>query len=72
MSKLLLLSHLSCPTLCGPVDGSPPGSPFPGVLQARALEWVALSKGDTQICEAFHVLKKKVKDKSSKNDTLSE
>ena len=33
----------SCPTLCGPVDGSPPGSPVPGILQARALEWVAIS-----------------------------
>ena len=33
----------SCPTLCGPTDGSPPGSPVPGVLQARTLEWVAVS-----------------------------
>ena len=33
----------SCPTLCDPVDGSPPGSPFPGILQARTLEWVAIS-----------------------------
>jgi len=33
----------SCPTLCGPIDGSPPGSPFPGILQARTLEWVAIS-----------------------------
>ena len=32
-----------CPTLCGPTDGSPPGSPVPGVLQARTLEWVAIS-----------------------------
>ena len=32
-----------CPTLCGPVDGSPPGSPAPGILQARTLEWVANS-----------------------------
>ena len=31
----------SCPTLCDPVDGSPPGSPVPGILQARTLEWVA-------------------------------
>ena len=30
----------SCPTLCDPVDGSPPGSPVPGILQARKLEWV--------------------------------
>ena len=33
----------SCPTLCDPVDGSPPGSPVPGILQARTLEWVAIS-----------------------------
>ena len=33
----------SCPTLCGPIDGSPPGSPVPGILQARTLEWVAMS-----------------------------
>ena len=31
----------SCPTLCDPIDGSPPGSPVPGILQARRLEWVA-------------------------------
>ena len=30
----------SCPTLCDPIDGSPPGSPVPGILQARTLEWV--------------------------------
>ena len=33
----------SCPTLCDPIDGSPPGSPIPGILQARTLEWVATS-----------------------------
>ena len=33
----------SCPTLCDPTDGSPPGSPVPGVLQTRTLEWVAIS-----------------------------
>ena len=32
----------SCPTLCDPTDGSPPGSPVPGILQARTLEWVAI------------------------------
>ena len=32
-----------CPTLCGPIDSSPPGSPVPGILQARTLEWVAIS-----------------------------
>ena len=33
----------SCPTLCDPIDGSPPGSPVPGILQARTLGWVAIS-----------------------------
>ena len=32
-----------CLTLCDPIDGSPPGSPVPGILQARTLEWVAIS-----------------------------
>ena len=38
-TKLLQL----CPTLCDPLDGSPPGSPVPGILQARTLEWVAIA-----------------------------
>ena len=33
----------SCPILCDPIDGSPPGSAVPGILQARTLEWVAIS-----------------------------
>ena len=33
----------SCPTLCDPIDGSPPGSPIPEIVQARTLEWVAIS-----------------------------
>ena len=33
----------SCPTLCDSIDGSPPGSTIPGILQARTLEWVAIS-----------------------------
>ena len=33
----------SCPTLCDPTDGSPPGSPIPGILQARTLEWGAIA-----------------------------
>ena len=33
----------SCPTLCNPIEGSPPGFPIPGILQARTLEWVAIS-----------------------------
>ena len=36
----------SCPTLCDPMDGSPPGSPVPGILQARTLECVAISFSD--------------------------
>ena len=38
-AKLLQL----CPTLCDPIDSSPPGSPIPGILQVRTLEWVAIS-----------------------------
>ena len=37
----------SCPTLCDPIDGGPPGSPVPGILQARTLEWVAISFSNT-------------------------
>ena len=33
----------SCPTLCNPIDSSPPGSPIPGILQARTLEWGAIA-----------------------------
>ena len=36
-------SRQSCPTLCNPIDDSPPGSLVPGILQARTLEWVAIS-----------------------------
>ena len=36
----------SCPTLCDPIDGSPPGSPVPGIFQARILEWVAISSSN--------------------------
>ena len=36
-----------CPTLCDPIDGSPPGFPVPGILQARTLEWVAISFSNT-------------------------
>ena len=42
-AKLLQL----CPTLCDPIDGSPMGSPIPGILQARTLEWVAISFSNT-------------------------
>ena len=46
----------SCPTLCNPIDGSPPGSPIPRILQARTLEWVAITFS--------HAWKWKVKGKS--------
>ena len=39
-------SFQSCPTLCDPIDGSPSGSPIPGILQARTLEWIAISFSD--------------------------
>ena len=40
---LLLLSHVTRVRLCDPIDGGPPGSPVPGILQASILEWVAIS-----------------------------
>ena len=43
MATFNSLHHSACPTLCDPIDGSPPGSPIPGILQARTLEWVAIS-----------------------------
>ena len=45
LNKIVSAAKLlqSCPTLCDPIDGSPPGSPIPGILQARMLEWVAIS-----------------------------
>jgi len=43
---LLLLSRFSCVQLCDPIDGSPPGSAVPGILQARTLEWVAVSSSN--------------------------
>ena len=41
------LQSCPCPTLCDPIDGSPPGSPIPGILQARTLKWVAISFSNT-------------------------
>ena len=43
LSAAAAKSLQSCPTLCDPIDGSPRGSPVPGILQARILEWVAIS-----------------------------
>ena len=45
---LLLLSLQSCPTLCDPIDGSPPGSSVPGILQVRTLEWAAISSSNAR------------------------
>ena len=42
LSAAAAKSLQSCLTLCDPIDGSPPGSPVPGILQARTLEWVAI------------------------------
>ena len=44
-------SFQSCPTLCDPIDGSPPGSSIPGILQARTLEWATISFSHTLIIE---------------------
>ena len=54
----------SCPTLCDPIDGGPPGSPVPGILQARTLEWVAISFSNAW--------KGRVKVKSLRCPTLSD
>ena len=43
LATAIAKSLQSCPALCDPVDGSPLGSPIPGILQARTLEWVAIS-----------------------------
>ena len=46
----------SCPTLCDPIDSSPPGSPVPGILQARTLEWVVtmqMNEKETVFIKAF-------------------
>ena len=45
-----------CLTLCDPIGGSPPGSPVPGILQARILEWVAISFFN-EVCTFFFFLK---------------
>ena len=45
----------SCLTLCDPIDGSPPSSPVPGILQARTLEWVAISFSTVAVSRVGHV-----------------
>ena len=47
MAAAAAKSLQSCPTLCDPIDGSPPGSPIPGIIKARTLEWVAISFSNT-------------------------
>jgi len=59
--KAAAKSLQSCPTPCDPIDGSPPGSPAPGTLQARTLEWVAISfsnawKWKVKVKSLSHVL----------------
>ena len=46
MAAAAAKSLQSCPTLCDPIDGSPPGSPVPGTLQARVLKWGAIAFSD--------------------------
>ena len=46
----------SCPTLCDPIDGSPPGSPIPGILQARVLEWGAIAYSSHVLLLSKHAL----------------
>ena len=60
---LLLLSRFRCGRLCDPTDGSPPGSPVPGILQARTLEWVAISllqcmkvKSESEVAQSYPTL----------------
>ena len=43
VAAVAAMSLQSCPTLCDPIDGRPSGCPIPGILQARTLEWVAIS-----------------------------
>ena len=45
----------SCPTLGDPIDGSPPGCPISGILQARTLEWVAISFSNEEKCKAREI-----------------
>jgi len=56
----------SCPTLCDPIDSSPPGSPVPGILQERPLEWVAISFSNAESEEELKSLLIKVKEESEK------
>ena len=56
----------SCPTLCDPIDGSPPGSSAPGIFQARVLEWGAIAFSEREQAPAAGRLEKKAKARISK------
>ena len=56
-----------CPTLYDPIDGSPPGSPVPGILQARTPEWVAISFSIFTAWEALNLIYKRQKDSQKMN-----
>ena len=64
LSAAAAKSLQSFPTLCDPIDGSPPGSPVPGILQARTLEWVAISLAEIE--EELKSLLMKLKEESEK------
>ena len=53
MAAAAAKSFQSCPTLCDPIDGSPSGSPVPGILQTRTLEWVAISSSNACMLSRF-------------------
>ena len=66
-----------CPTLCDPIDGSPPGSPIPGILQTRTLEWVAISISFNECWKAIvpqcckSAILQLTKMRTKENETLS-
>ena len=71
----------SCPTLCDPIDGSPPGSLIPGILQARTLEWVHLEPGpdgglvmldDTTVLEKALEILKEAQPEAAEEETKEE
>ena len=61
----------SCPTLCDPIDGSPPGSTIPGILQVRTLDWVAMLVGNNKPGLKSGLNLKKLNSKPSKSTNVS-
>ena len=59
----------SCPTLCNPIDGSPPGPAVPGILQARTLEWVAIAFSPGSI---YEIIKQKLREALGRLEMLME